>query len=88
MRNFPTRFPDVRFMGVQNFDFSLVKDIPVIKERVKAQIRADLTNITNRPYFTQLVGNPPNVTNANFGQISPSQNNQPRVIYMEFRLTY
>jgi hypothetical protein len=87
-RNFPTRFPDVRFMGVRNFDFSLLKDIPIFKERVKTQIRADITNSMNHPYFTQLVANPPNVTAGTFGQIAPSQNNEQRIIYLEFKLTF
>ncbi len=87
LRNFPSRFPDVRFQGLSNYDFSIAKDI-VIRERVKTQVRADFINSFNHPYFTQLVGNPPNVTNANFGQISPQQNNAPRVIFLEFRLSF
>jgi hypothetical protein len=35
-----------------------------------------------------MVGNPPNVTNANFGQINPQQNNAPRVVYLEFRMRF
>ena len=88
LRNFPTRFPDVRYMGFTNIDFSLLKDIPIYRERVKTQVRADFTNTLNSPYFTALVGDPPNVTNANFGQIRPQQDNQPRVIYLEFRMTF
>jgi len=88
LRNFPTRFPDVRFMGFANYDFSLQKNFNIIKERVRTQLRADFINSTNSPYFTQLVGNPPNVTNANFGQINPQQNNSPRNIYLEFRLFF
>ncbi len=87
LRNFPTRFPDVRYMGVVNYDFSLSKDF-VIFERVKTQIRADAINAFNKPYFTQLNGGAPNVTSATFGQLSPAQNNSPRVIYLEFRLTF
>ncbi|MBL8294937.1 MAG: TonB-dependent receptor [Bryobacterales bacterium] len=87
LRNFPTRFPDVRFMGVINHDFSLSKDF-VIRERVKTQVRADFINSFNRPYFTQLNGGAPNVTSANFGQLNPAQNNAPRVIFLEFRLTF
>ncbi|MCS7023259.1 MAG: carboxypeptidase regulatory-like domain-containing protein [Bryobacteraceae bacterium] len=88
LRNFPSRFPDVRYMGFRNYDFSLMKDIRVFTERVTAQVRADVINTFNSPYFTQLVGNPPNVTSANFGQINPQQNNQPRVIYLEFRMRF
>jgi outer membrane receptor protein involved in Fe transport len=74
-------------MGVNNHDFSLSKDF-VILERIKTQIRADFINAFNRPYFTQLNGGAPNVTSANFGQLNPAQNNQPRVIFLEFRLTF
>jgi hypothetical protein len=88
LRNFPTRFPDVRFMDVRNLDFSLLKDIPIFKERVKTQIRADITNSTNHPYFTQLVANPPNVTAGTFGQVAPAQNNEQRIVYLEFKLTF
>ncbi len=51
-------------------------------------MRADFINSFNRPYFTQMIGNPPNVTNVNFGQIQPQQNNSPREIYLEFRLRF
>jgi hypothetical protein len=88
LRNFPTRFPDVRYMGFQNYDFSLSKDILVFTERVRAQIRADFINSFNSPYFTALVATPPNVTSANFGQIRPQQDNSPRTIYLEFRLRF
>ena len=74
-------------MGVVNFDFSLSKDF-VIFERVKTQVRADAINAFNHPYFTQLNGGAPNVTSANFGQLLPSQSNSPRVIYLEFRMTF
>ncbi|HEU0119542.1 MAG TPA: TonB-dependent receptor [Bryobacteraceae bacterium] len=87
LRNFPTRFPDVRFMGVHNYDMSLSKEIP-IKERIRVQVRADFINSLNRPYFTDLVTNPPNVTAASFGQINPQQNNEPRTIFLEARLTF
>jgi hypothetical protein len=88
LRNFPTRFPDVRYMDVRNFDFSILKDIPIFRERVKTQIRADITNAMNHPFFTQLVANPPNVTAGTFGQIRPAANNEQRIIYLEFKLTF
>jgi hypothetical protein len=88
LRNFPTRFPDVRFMDFRNVDVSILKDIPIFKERVKTQVRANISNFSNSPYFTALVANPPNVTAGNFGQINPSQNNQQRIIELEFQLTF
>jgi len=86
LRNFPTRFPDVRFMGVHNYDFSLQKEIP-IKERVRIQVRADMINSMNRPFFTDVVA-AQNVAATTLGQISPSQNNEPRSIFIETRLTF
>ncbi len=88
LRNFPTRFPDVRFMDFRNVDVSILKDIPIFKERVKAQIRADIVNLSNSPYFTTLVANPPNVTAGTFGQIEPDQDNEQRIVYLEFKLTF
>lgn len=89
LRNFPSRFPDVRYMGVHNYDVSFIKDIPIFKESVKAQVRADVMNLANHPFFTTLQTNPPNVTNAGtFGRINPSQNNEPRRIDLEFRVTF
>jgi hypothetical protein len=87
LRNFPTRFPDVRFMGVNNYDFSLMKEFP-IKERMRIQVRADFINSFNHPYFTDLVANPPNVTSGNFGQINPQQNNEPRTVFLEAKFTF
>ena len=55
---------------------------------MKTQIRADITNSTNHPYFTQMVANPPNVTSGNFGQIRPQQDNEQRIIYLEFKMTF
>jgi len=88
LRNFPTRFPDVRFMDFRNIDFSVIKDIPIFTERVKTQVRADITNAFNHPYFSALVATPPNVTAGTFGQINPSQQNEQRIIYLEFKLTF
>ena len=88
LRDFPSRFPDVRFMDVRNHDFSLMKDIHILGERLRTQVRADFINAFNRPYFTQNNGNPPNVTSPNFGQLILQQNNQPRVIYLEFRMSF
>lgn len=88
LRNFPSRFPDVRFMAFRNADFSILKNIPIFGERLKTQVRADITNSMNHPYLTALVSNPPNVTAGTFGQITPSQQNEQRIIYLEFKMTF
>ena len=43
LRNFPTRFPDVRSKPLNNVEFSASKEIP-IRERLRWQIRADFHN--------------------------------------------
>ncbi|MBI3471749.1 MAG: hypothetical protein HY013_10360 [Candidatus Solibacter usitatus] len=85
LRDFPTRFPDVRFMGVRNWDLSLIKHVP-IRERVKLEVHADFINAFNTPFFTQLASN--SVTSASFGQIRPSQNNDSRFIFLDFKLVF
>src|SRR5512145_1917653 len=70
--SFPLRFDDVRADAINNIDFSLLKDI-AIKNDVRLQLRAEFTNGFNHPYLAtgngQIVVNP---TNANFGKISAS----------------
>jgi hypothetical protein len=85
LRTFSSRFPDVRFMGVNNFDFSLIKDLP-IKERLRAQIKVDFTNAFNHPYFTNAASL--DVTNPSFGQLQLSQQNRPRAIFFDFKLLF
>lgn len=88
LRGFPTRFPDVRYMGVRHWDFSLMKDLPLVKERVKAQVRADFINASNRPFMTRMATTPPNVTRADFGQLRLEQDNTPRYIYLELKMVF
>ena len=85
LRDFPTRFPDVRFMGVRNWDFSLSKDFRIV-ERVKAQFRADFINAFNTPFFTRAQSL--DVANARFGQLILAQNNQSRNIFLDFKLIF
>ena len=85
LRNYPSRFPDVRFPGVHNVDFSVLKDFP-IKERLRAQVRADFTNAFNHPFFTKMQSL--DVTSSSFGQLQLSQSNDPRVVYLDFKLIF
>ena len=85
LRNFPSRFPDVRFMDVQNWDLDVAKDIP-LRENLKGQIRVTAINSYNTPYITQIQSL--GVTTANFGQLTVTQNNPPRTIYIDFRLVF
>jgi hypothetical protein len=85
LRNFPSRFPDVRFMDLDTWDLNLSKDIP-IKERLRGQIRVNAINAFNHPYLTSMASL--NVTASNFGQLAISQGNVPRSISFDFRLLF
>jgi hypothetical protein len=78
-----SRFLDVRGPGLFNWDVSIFKSF-FIRERIKAQFRAEALNATNTVYF----GNPGTTfTSSNFGVIS-SQLNQPRMIQLGLRVTF
>lgn len=75
LRTLPYRWSNVRRDFINNVDLSMVKDI-LIREGMKVQIRFELINAFNEPYFPQpVVGQ----TATNFGQISASnQDNYAR----------
>jgi hypothetical protein len=78
-----TRFINVRGPSLYNWDVSLFKSF-AIRERVKAQFRAEALNATNTPYF----GNPnTTLTNNQFGVIT-SQINNPRLVQLGVRATF
>ena len=78
-----TRFLNVRGPALFNWDVSVFKAFSV-RERIKAQFRAEALNATNTAYF----GNPnTTLTNSQFGVIS-SQINNPRLIQLGARVTF
>ena len=78
-----TRFLDVRGPGLFNWDASIFKNFS-IKERLRAQFRAEALNVTNTVQF----GNPGTTyTSSTFGVIT-SQINQPRMIQLGARFTF
>jgi hypothetical protein len=85
LRNFPTRFPNVRFMGVHNFDMAVNKSFPIF-ERLRAELRADFINLMNHPFLTSMASL--DVTNPSFGQLTLSQNNEPREVFLQFKLRF
>lgn len=65
-------------------DFSLFKDVPVY-ERMKLQLRAEAFNLANTPGF----GAPnTSLTSAAFGQVTPAQANDPRIVQLALRLMF
>jgi len=79
LRDFPTRFGDVRVPGYENWDISASKNFP-IHEQIRAQFRFEMVNAFNRPWFTDLIAGGTDVTNANFGRLNFVQGNLPRFI--------
>lgn len=75
LRTLPLRFNDVRRDNINNVDFSLLKNTR-IKENMRIQIRFELINAFNEPYFPAPAVSP---TSTTFGTIAPSnQDNYAR----------
>ncbi|MBL8179416.1 MAG: TonB-dependent receptor, partial [Bryobacterales bacterium] len=87
LRDFPTRFPDVRSPFLQSWEISGYKDFP-IKERLKVQLRADFQNAFDYAYFGRLIARPNNVQDTRFGQLDPAQDNQPRIVVMVLKILF
>jgi hypothetical protein len=78
-----SRFLDARGPGLFNWDVSVFKAF-TIRERVKAQFRAEALNATNTAYF----GTPStSINSATFGLIT-SQINNPRMVQLGVRATF
>lgn len=85
VRDFPTRFSDVRAQGVKSAEISVYKQF-LIKERVKWQIRADAYNAFNHPWFGQPQS--VDVTNSRFGQLKADMNNETRIISLVMKIIF
>lgn len=83
IRTFPSQFSTLRQDGVNNLDFSVIKN-NAITERVNLQLRCELFNSLNHPSF-----NAPSLapTSSAFGTIT-SQANLARSIQMALRLVW
>ena len=77
LRDFPTRFSNVRVPGYQNLDASVSKYFP-ITESVRAQFRVEMVNAFNHPWFSRISS--VDVTSPNFGKLDVVQRNLPRFI--------
>jgi hypothetical protein len=79
-----SRFLNVSGPGLFNIDFSIFKSF-TIRERIKAQFRAEALNATNTPYF----GNPgTTLTNPSTFGVITSQINYPRLVQLGLRFTF
>ncbi len=91
LRDFPTRFPDVRAYGLNNLDFTIAKQFTIFKRGdrpVKAEYRADWLNAFNNTYFRRLDAQGNNVTSPQFGFLRQDPTVSPRIITMVLRVTF
>ncbi|MEN6602415.1 MAG: carboxypeptidase regulatory-like domain-containing protein [Bryobacteraceae bacterium] len=84
LRRYPTRWANVRESRVNELNFGLFKNFR-IGERVKVQLRCEFFNLFNHPRFDSPETNP---GNSNFGVVSPSQVNMPRVGQMALKISF
>ncbi|MSV30594.1 MAG: hypothetical protein EXQ52_17895 [Bryobacterales bacterium] len=87
LRDFPTRFADVRGKGMNNMDFTIAKQFRV-GERVRFEYRADWLNAFNSTYFRRLDGDGNNVTRSKFGFLRATPTLDPRIVVMVLRMTF
>ncbi|MBA3975503.1 MAG: hypothetical protein C0504_14955 [Candidatus Solibacter sp.] len=81
LRDFPTRFPDVRSVPLTSWEASVYKEWRY-QERVRFQLRLDGHNLFDYPYFGRLIGGGNSVTDPRFGQLDPAQGNQPKTFVL------
>ncbi|MFN0165886.1 MAG: TonB-dependent receptor domain-containing protein [Bryobacteraceae bacterium] len=85
LRDFPTRFADVRSKALNVWEISISKDFP-ITERIRFQLRADAQNATNIPWFSRISSS--DVVNARFGLLNPSPRTEPREIILAAKVIF
>jgi hypothetical protein len=84
IRSYPTRWGDVRASRVNNVDAGIYKNFR-ISERFKLQYRFETFNLFNHVRFPAPQTNP---GNAQFGEVTPDQQNQPRQVQMALKLYF
>ena len=81
--NAPRNYTALRGMGIENYDFSVLKSTP-IKEKAEMQFRIEAFNLMNRTQFS----NPSTaVGNKNFDKITAQANN-PRLLQASLRIKF
>ena len=84
IRTFPLRFSGIRSDGINNFDLSMLKNIP-IKEGVRAQFRMEAYNALNH---VQLANPNLTPTNSAFGTITAEKGHGQRQINFVFKVLF
>jgi len=83
LRYFPSRVAGLRGQGLNLWDISIVKQLP-INGRLRAQLHAEFLNAFNHAVFANPNTDP---TSADFGKVT-SQNNLPRDIQLAVKLVF
>lgn len=87
MRNFPTRFPDVRSPHLESWELSGYKEFN-IAEKARVQLRGDFQNAFDFASFGRLAVRPNNVANTRFGLLDPEQGNSPRMVVIVLKVIF
>ncbi len=87
LRTWPTRFPDVRLYPLKNIDATVAKKTR-ITERVTFEIRAEMLNAGNHPWFSRIHSRGADVTRPEFGWYTLEEQNQNRLIALVAKLTW
>jgi hypothetical protein len=85
LRDFPTRFPDVRGPALQSWEISTYKQFQLY-ERLRLQVRADFQNAFNTPYFGRIATT--SVQDSRFGQLNPEEQGQQRIVVLVMKLLF
>jgi hypothetical protein len=84
IRNYPTRWSDVRASRVNNVDAVISKNFS-IREKIRLQYRFETYNLFNHVRFGAPNTDP---TSASFGKVDPTQQNNPRLVQMALKLYF
>ncbi len=85
LRNFPTRFSDVRAWGWNSVEASIHKNVKM-GEKLTMQIKADFQNALNHPWFGSMSTN--SVTSSAFGRLNADMNNEPRRVVLTAKILF
>jgi hypothetical protein len=87
LRNFATRFPDVRTKPLNVCDLSVYRQFD-IKEQMKLQVRVDAHNVGNFPWFGVLDAAGASVASPLFGHLRADIGNETRVVVGVLKLVF
>ena len=85
IRNYPTRWGNIRQDGVNEMNIGLYKDFTLTGENTRLELRFDAFNALNHPRFGAPDTNP---GHSNFGVVPASQVNQARTVELGGKLYF